>query len=531
MLNYISKLTDNLSEAIKKIRYERQRRKAESHFRLISHRLPPLVSGTVLVDAGWDNPNYWLRYSILRRGLNLSAAEEVGLLGKYRRREQLGTLKRLGIKRYCDLMDQGEVRAEDNDLALRLCQEARHQQDVLAWKLPLDFPADFLYDYLLKVQGQPYIDFSAPSFFEHTRLFLHHLSMVEAILETEQPSLVISSHNVGLFAPLVWAAAVRGIKVIVPFGDAGLMRFWLLSDLGEFYDFMDCPKYADFQRIGAEQRQALARVGEEALRQRLGGLTTNLGATYAYARRQTRVDRAGICREFGWNADKPIIGVYAPNWFDFPHFLGMKNFANFYDWVTATLEVAGRQKEFYWIFKPHPVDEWYGGLSLADLVDVEQAPHIRLSHPDWNGEALLETLDAFVTYHGTVGIEASALGKPVLVADQGWYQDWGFVKAPTSRLEYLELLPTQWWEEMDLAHNAGLARIFAGWYWGKPAWQNGFLLEDDSEQWKIYQKTPPLIANHRDIIYKELDLLREWFKDGHPHYHTFKMMRATQYVP
>jgi hypothetical protein len=58
---------------------------------------------------------------------------------------------------------------------------------------------------------------------------------------------------------------------------------------------------------------------------------------------------------------------------------------------------------------------------------------------------MLATLDAFVTYHGTVGIEATALGKPVLVADQGWCQDWGFVTGPTSRLEYLELLPTQWW--------------------------------------------------------------------------------------
>jgi hypothetical protein len=54
----------------------------------------------------------------------------------------------------------------------------------------------------------------------------------------------------------------------------------------------------------------------------------------------------------------------------------------------------------------------------------------------------------------------------------------------------LELLPTQWWEEMDLAHNAGLARIFAGWYWGKPACQNGFLLGDDSRQGEIYQNIP-----------------------------------------
>ena len=38
---------------------------------------------------------------------------------------------------------------------------------------------------------------------------------------------------------------------------------------------------------------------------------------------------------------------------------------------------------------------------------------------------MIENADALVTYHGTSALEYASLGKPVMVADRGWYHDFG----------------------------------------------------------------------------------------------------------
>jgi hypothetical protein len=531
MLNRIRTIPDKIRHLWRAARLHRQRIAAESSLKIIPPAGPPLVHGPVLVDAAWDNPNYWVRYQILRAALGLAAVEEVGLLGRFRRREQLGTLKRLGIRRHFDLMDFADIPPAIREEARRRCDPARTQADALAWRLPLDFPADFLYDQVLKVQRRASIDFDDPAFLENTALCLHYLALYDRLLARERPGLVISAHNIGLYATLVWAALKRGIPVIVPFGDLGVMRFWHLTDAAQMYDFMDRPRPGDLAALTPAQTDALEQMGRIALSLRLGGMTTNLGASFAYAPDKDAVDRSDICRQLGFDPARPLVGVYAANWFDYPHALGMSLFENFYDWLNATLEAAAVQQDVQWLFKAHPVDAWYGGLTLGDLIDVARFPHIRLAPGHWHGAAMLKALDAFITYHGTVGIEAAALGKPVLVADKGWYDDWGFVKSPRSRQEYLDWLATAWWEDMDQAKNARLACIFAGCYWGKPVWQDGFLLEDDSRQWAIYPLIPPLIRQRRHILEQETALLREWFLSGQPHYHTYKMSRAGQYSP
>jgi hypothetical protein len=524
MLNRILHLCQKLSGEIQENTFRRHRKNAEKYLKTISSNSFTPLSGRVLVDATWDNPNYWLRYSLLRAALNLSAAEEVGIIGRFRRQEQLGTLKRLGIGRYLDLLKEHDFNEGNELLARHLVQQTTTQEDILAWELPSEFPPDFLYDQILKMQRGPFVNFNDENFSNHTLSYLNQISVFERIIEEEKPSLVIASHVIGMYAPLVWAALRKGVKVVVPFGDAGMLRFWLLSDTAEIRDFMDRPKYGDLQKLGDQQRQAFLAAGAEAIHARMSGLTTNLGAMFAYSKRSTEITKPDICSRFSWDPHKPIIGVYASNWFDFPHGLGMKHFTDFYDWATATLRCASATGKFNWIFKAHPVDAWYGGVSLGDLINLDGLPHIKLAPVDWNGAAMLKALDAFVTYHGTVGIEATACGKPVLVADVGWYHDWGFVKVPESRQHYLEALTQRWWEEMDIEENSRLAKIFAGWYWGKPSWQGRFLLEDDSEQWEIYKKIPALLKTNAGVIARETEIIREWFLSEYPHYHTYKMM-------
>jgi len=64
----------------------------------LSSAPPRVFAGTVLVDGQWDNPNYWLRYALLRAGLGLPGSE-VGLLGRYHSVPVRQTFETLGIRR------------------------------------------------------------------------------------------------------------------------------------------------------------------------------------------------------------------------------------------------------------------------------------------------------------------------------------------------------------------------------------------------------------------------------------------------
>ncbi len=499
------------------------------------HKLAPSYKnsfqGTVLVDASWDNPNYWFRYTIIRAALGLASGKEIGLIGPFRRKDQGGTLKRLGINNVFDFFAKSQDFSRlSTDMAKKLCQTLDSPEDILKWSLPFAMPSDFLYDYILKKQKQAFVKIDDPEFINYVRLFLDSAFAANYIIKKFKPDLVISSHTIGWNLPLVWLALTHSIKVVIPFGDAGVFRFWQIWRPSEIYNVMSRPTYDHFLKTSDNHKDALWEIGIKYLNNRLNGKTTNLGAIYAYGKRHKKVDKKQICSNFNWDKNKRIIAVYASNWFDFPHAVGMSNFRDYYDWILMTLENAKENKNVNWLFKGHPCDDWYGGLTLEDAIKFSDFDHIKLADKDWQGASMIDAIDGIITYRGTIGLEATSVGIPVMVADKGWYDDWGFVKCPKSREEYLQLLKEDWWKDMDLIENAILAHIFAGWYWGRPSWQKDFLLEDDSRKWEIYKTIPKLIDNNKKAIEREVETIRDWYQTDFPHYHTYKMMQADEYV-
>jgi hypothetical protein len=236
-----------------------------------------------------------------------------------------------------------------------------------------------------------------------------------------------------------------------------------------------------------------------------------------------------MCERFGWDDGKPIVAVYGSNWFDWPHQLGMTQFRDFLDWTEATLIAARRNTRVNWLFKPHPAEDWFGGVTFASMLALEGAPHIAISDKSWNNAAVMRSVDALVTYHGTAGIEFAALGKPVFVPDRGKYDDCGFVKVARSRDDYLQQLGCEWWSSIDSDDARRRAELFAGWWFCAPDWQDGFVLPDDSRQDALYDLIPGLVAGNRQMVAREVQTLHDWWAGGHPFYHTWKMAQADGY--
>lgn len=502
---------------------------------LLSRSAPtPVAASRVLVDGMWYNPHYWFRYAMLRRALGLAQAVETGLLGPYGRSQQRHCFDLMGITRRVDYHARvrlGPYRAR----ARKLVAAARVPDDIMQWSLPLDFPAVLLFDGILKRQRRATVDLADPALPDMVAEAMAYIEAADAILAEGGYDLVCLSHALDYtYAGIAWAAIRRNIPVVVLYGDYGTTRFIRMSAPADLCLYPGRPSMAEMEAMVPAQRQLLTETGAEYLNRRLAGATQDVGAIYAYQRRQQSIDRAALARQFGWDESKPIIGVYAANWFDYPHVTGFAYFRDFLDWIQLTMAVASQRTDVNWVFKSHPCDDWYAtirGVRIEDLVRDCDRPHIRSADKGWNGADLIRSLDGIVTCHGTVGLEAASAGKPVMVAHQGWYGHAGFALAATSRAQYEQHLRADWWRGWNGDTAIAQAQLFAGWYFAMPDWHGGYVTPDDSQQDEIFQTLPAFLDANQPAVDREIDELRAWFDAGHPYYHVFKMSRASGFQP
>jgi len=480
--------------------------------------------GTVFVDTTWDNPNYWARYALLRRALGLSAGREIGIVGLSRKKFCRRTWSHFKPSAILDRDAYLPPLKSRRSAAKALLAQAQNAEDILKWDLPMGFPSDIFYDALLKLQRLAQVDLRDPRLEDWVAEGLCYLDAAQRLFEEETPQLYVASHvNHYRYASLVWAALLKKIPVILLYGDFGVLRFAKINHTTEIYDWVNRPRPADLAGLTPQKKARLIQIGSNYLEQRWGGKTDDIGSVYAYQQSKNHEDHHSLCRRFGWDINKPIVGVYAGNSFDYPHGYGMRNFTDFQDWIQTTLKTAIANPQVQWVFRAHPCDDWYRGVTLADLMAQDPAPHVRLAPKGIHGRAFLKCLDGVVTVHGTIGIEAAASGKPVLLADRGWYDDAGFAQCPETRQDYLDRLSQPWWENNDLENAATNAQCFAGFFFGHPDWQTQLKLADDSAQDAIYDDIPRLFQSAGAALDEEISLLRKWHDNDHRFYHIYKM--------
>lgn len=487
----------------------------------------------VLVDGMWDNPNYWTRYALLRNALGLAGAEEHGLLGVWNRKRVSTTFDVLGIGELRDFRIDPAARRHQMPTARAMAATVASADDAMRLSWPEAFPAAIAYDGIIRRQRRGDVDPADPMLADHIAEALACIAAAGSLLDNGDYDLVVLSHAINFdFAALAWCAMRRGIEVVIAYGNYGSNRFLRVDGEDALYDFSNVPGRERFDGVGKPGFDLLRAKGRALMTDRLGGVTDDIGAVYAFQKTTGGMGRERIVAELGLDPARPVICVYASNWFDFPHGAPMEHFRDFRDWIDATIAVAARTPEVNWLFRPHPCDTWYGavnGPTLADLVAATDRSYIHLVPADWNGAELMAAVDGGITYFGTVAIELAASGKPALLADRGWYGHLGLARLPDSREHYLALLETSWWQEADLADCRVRAEAFAGWWFAMPDWLKPAALRDDSNQETIWQTLPDWLQA-TETIDREIATIAAWAASGERHLNVFRWSRTLEEV-
>ena len=487
--------------------------------------------GHVLVDGMWDNPNNWLRYSLFRSALGLAHAKEIGLIGKYNQAKCRKTLSNFGITLFLNFVDYKKSNQKIKDLADLLIKETKHSRDIFKWELPYSMPPNLIYDGILRRQTGAYVDIKHPYFRMHIIEALECIFASKSILEKSKPNLVVLSHAQNFdFGSLAWLASKKNIPVVIIYGEYGLLRFWKISNPNQIYMDANFISSSEIDFLKNHQAVDLEKTGGLYLERRCNALSTDVGGIRTHGEDTKSTSRQKIVNYFNWDIERPIIAVYSMSWFDLPHLYGDISFFDGYDWLKTTIEVANSSKDVNWLFRPHPLEKYYGGTYLSELIPNKNEQHIGIAPYGWNGKDVMLAVDGLVTLYGTAGIEYASFGIPVLAASKGWYHDCGFVYHPKNRDEYKIALSNHWWEKnKNINEIKRRANIFSGWHFCCPDWQGNFILGDDFKQDDLYFDIPKLIYSNSKIIRKEIDTIYRWWNSHERGSHSFKMREANSY--
>lgn len=486
---------------------------------------PTLIEGPILFDAMWPNQSYFFRMSLLRAALGTANADEYAVIGRYRAKSQASAVNAIGIQKTVSLYSYIGRWSKFLEKSKLLLSKTKCAADILDWKLDYDLPASIVYDQLLKRQRAASVDLNAP---EVLLLLAEALAENEAahnLLDQIKPKLVVLSHTVqASYGALAWGALLRGVPVIAAPGSHGLLRFQKLFEPMDVFNVSRLPAESSLIELPNAQAERLEQYGRRIILDRTAGNTADLGARLAYGKTDEQPTREEIFTHFDWKRDLPVVAVYAANWFDYPHYSGMSNFTDYKDWLLCTLSEARKNTKVNWLFRSHPCDSWYGGVTLSDLMQAREAPHVGLSPKKWHGASVMAAADAIVTVLGTAGLEYSSIGKPALLADRGWYSQCGFGITAKSREDYVSCLQRNWWRGWGKEKASKLARISAAIYFGRPLAGPQIMYPDDDQQDRALPWQLATLSTKAEEIRQEVDCIREWWQSDEKLYQHYRML-------
>lgn len=165
------------------------------------------------------------------------------------------------------------------------------------------------------------------------------------------------------------------------------------------------------------------------------------------------VEEKLIFEELGISAGKSIAIVFSHILYDSIFFYGSDLYPDYETWLIETVRLACNNPSVQWIIKLHPSNVWRGEISalprgktleerLIETSFQDLPKHILIMRHDSPVSAfsLMKIANFGITVRGTSGLEMAALGKQVITAGTGRYEDCGFTQNPKSIQEYEDLI-------------------------------------------------------------------------------------------
>jgi calcineurin-like phosphoesterase family protein len=135
---------------------------------------------------------------------------------------------------------------------------------------------------------------------------------------------------------------------------------------------------------------------------------------------------------------KSIVLIACHVFKDGPHHSRNHIFDDYFQWLDETLEAAKKNTSTLFIIKEHPSSAYYKENGIVDSLLTKHYSSNLVNYKLINDKSsLLNRIDGLITHSGTLGIEYSAIGIPVMLAGKPFYSDFGFTIDFKTKADYL----------------------------------------------------------------------------------------------
>lgn len=482
----------------------------------------------IIAEGLWDNPNHWFRLRMFLRAIpDTDDCRLIGILRTEKDVEQRKWLESLGFNEFIYIDQPSSCDEKFSRQAEALIAGARTHADMLKIALPFGLPAYVFYDTVLKRARHPRPKLDSPLWFECLVDVLRYIEIYKKLFDDNEIYIVITSHGwKSEYAALVWQAICHKVPAYHLTAYTEGIRIRRYDNRDDYRTPVEHMQYErGFLALPENVQQRISDDGQAYLEEVVKGTFNDINMRYAN-RPDLRISNRDEARQALRIPDnKPLAVIYAHAWFDFPHVFGMNNFVDLVDWIEVTVAEAKMNTEVHWLFKPHPMEKWYGGFHLADIVD-DTCPNISVCPIDTDTVTIQNASDIAITVHGTVGIEAASKGVVTICADHNYYNDWGFSYSAKSREHYCQMLATVQSLAKPSEEQRRLAMAVAALHFAPPA-ETGLLrtMCDSTPRKILYDYISQTLKNNQVIVDRETDKIQQWLSSGHSSYSLYNFLR------
>lgn len=258
------------------------------------------------------------------------------------------------------------------------------------------------------------------------------LGAIRSALAEAQPECLVTPGGIVFSSGvLVMACREAGVRVVTYDANVGVIQ-WAnhgiasqQSDLGAAYDFLT--------RERPETRAWMVEKARAAYAKRVTG-SDNDAYQHALPSREAEKVAGDLVMPLNVEWDSAALGT---------HHL----FENNTEWIDATVRHVLEQSSKSIVVRQHPAERRPGERSRSDTAgylreQFGREPRVRFvaAEDNVNTYDLIRLSSLVLPFVSTIGIEAAAMGKPVLQAGSCYYSRIGIVHWPETRERYFELL-------------------------------------------------------------------------------------------
>lgn len=305
---------------------------------------------------------------------------------------------------------------------------------------------DILYDEIIKVTpiGEYTIKEISPTYKHFFKRLFIYFFVSEYLYEKYKPKYYISTHTQYISYGMHCRYFANKGTVIIETTDDML---FIHDDFS-----LNPPKYHNIlNNLIKENINNLYNNDEmhekikEELNNRFHGKAEQIDARMAYMNKKD-YSKDTLKERLGIKNDNPTVFIFAHVMADAPQ--GLSDgalFVDYYQWIVETIKFAGKIDDINWIVKPHPSSKTYGEVGEVEKMVKELCPEnssVYVCPDDFNTAGVLDAAHAILTVQGTVGLEFSCMGIPIVITGKPFYSGFGFTIEPQSVEEYFNILRT-----------------------------------------------------------------------------------------